>query len=178
MPSISGRYGVTRLFDGKLPAGFDFRKLEESFPLDDSPPGNGVDPDEERPYAEIRRKLFWKWGETDPAGAANLVMAHPDRLNAKLIESVVGGYASKNPSRAGIAEWIAQFPEGPDYDVATQGAVIYIRESIPNETREMALKIRDPKMREKASSICKLRRITPNSHPASNWVSRPTSCTS
>jgi hypothetical protein len=145
-PSISGRYGVMRLFEGELPAGIDFAKLEQQLPTDwpneeaDRPGG------EEDAMTEIRGKLFWHWAEIDPAAAANHVMAHPDRLAPGLMEDIVGGYSYKHHND--ITAWVSSFPAGPYFDAAARSAAVYARGE-PG-IGELIQKIQDPKMREKA----------------------------
>lgn len=147
-PSVAGRYGVTHLFgrDIKIPENTDFADFESRLPLAGEKPAEPHDPSWTDPVAEIRKRLLWKWGEIDPAAAANHVMAYPERMEPKLIEPIVGSYSSKNPS--GVVAWVATFPEGPYFDAAAAAAAIYAR-PYP-EARELVLRIGDEKIREKA----------------------------
>lgn len=157
-PSISGRYGITRLFEGELSPRVDFKKLEEQLPpdgpKDESHGPHGI----EDAFAEIRRRLFWCWAKVDPAAAANHVLANPDRLAPRLMEEIVGGYSDKDCNA--IVAWVAAFPEGPYFDAAATSAACYARDTPGIE--ELIRKIQDPKMREKAMERAQLPLANPN----------------
>ena len=154
---------IKMLFWEKLPPDLDFEKLEQLLPPgsadeeeNDKP---GTDPEDWNPVPTGRMELFSKWGERDPAAAANYVMAHPERLNAKLIGEIVSSYYYKDST--GTAKWVLQFPPGPYYDVAASTAVVYTRATSPVETEELIRRIGDPKLREEALRISK----TPSTNP-------------
>lgn len=156
MHSPSGAESIKRLFHEELPPEIDFAKLESLLPakttLGDWRPGDD-------PYRNGREELFRTWAKTDPAAAANHVIAHPDRLGAELMESIVGAYYYQNPN--GVVAWISQFPPGPYFDAAAHSAAIYARATSPVETRELIMRIGDPEIREDA-----LRRLAvPSTNP-------------
>jgi hypothetical protein len=156
-PSISGRYGVTRLFEGELPAGIDFAKLEAQLPTDWPKVEAGRPGVEEDAMTAIRSKLFWNWAKIDPAAAANHVMAHPDRLAPGLMEDIVGGYSYKHHND--ITAWVSTFPAGPYFDAAARSAAVYARGE-PG-IGELIQKIQDPKMREEALERARVPLVNP-----------------
>jgi RNA polymerase sigma factor (sigma-70 family) len=143
--SITWLENIKLLFWVELPDDLDFAKLEQLLPPD-RPGGHD-------PVALGRRDLIFKWGERDPAAAANHVMAHPHRLDVNLISQVVRAYAYKDA--AGAAQWVADFPEGPYYDVAASSAARFTTAAAPLETEKLVLKIEDPKLRVEALETLK-----------------------
>ena len=143
--SPSGLESIKLLFWEELPADIDFAKLESLIPTGPAPGEWSFGDD---PFKAGRQELFRKWAKSDPAAAANHVIAHPERLGPDLIEPIVGAYYYQNPT--GIAGWISQFPPGPYFDAAAHSAAIYTRNTTPDETRELVLRITDPTIREDA----------------------------
>ena len=141
----SDEESIKLLFWEELPTDIDFAKLESLIPTGPAPGDRSPGSD---PFNTGRRELFISWAKSDPAAAANHVIAHPDRLGAELMESIVGSYYYKDHS--GVAAWVSQFPPGPYFDAAAHSAAIYTRTSTPDETRELVLRIGDPKIREDA----------------------------
>lgn len=143
--SPSGLESIKLLFWEVLPADIDFAKLESLIPAGPAPGEWSFGDD---PFKSGRQELFRKWAKSDPAAAANHVIAHPERLGPDLIEEIVGAYFYQNPT--GIAGWISQFSAGPHFDAAAHSAAIYTRNTTPDETRELVLRITDLKIREDA----------------------------
>lgn len=156
--SPSQGQSICMLFREKLPDDVNFVQLEQLLPK-----GDGRENESSGNWVALewgRHELFSKWAERDPAGAANHVMANPDRLNAKLIGLIVSSYYYKDPT--GTATWVSQFPAGPYYDLAASSAVIHTRSTSPVETEELILKIGDPKLREEALRILKAPSTNPD----------------
>jgi RNA polymerase sigma factor (sigma-70 family) len=143
--SPSGLESIKLLFREELPPDIDFAELECLVPTGPAPgewrPGDD-------PFRIGRRALIDRWAKSDPAAAANHVIAHPDRLGTEMMETIIGAYYYQNPT--GIVAWISQFPPGPCFDAAAHSAAIYTRSSTPDQTRELILRISDPKLREDA----------------------------
>jgi RNA polymerase sigma factor (sigma-70 family) len=158
-PSISGRHGVMELFEGELPVGIDFAKLEQQLPTDW--PNEEADraSGEEDAMTAIRGKLFWSWAKIAPVAAANHVLANPDRLAPGLMEDIVGGYSSYRHDND-IIVWVSTFAEGPYFDSAASSAAIYARGQPGIE--ELIAKIKDPKLREAAEKQVKVPQTDPN----------------
>ncbi len=145
-PSISGEAGVGLLFKVENSPKVDFQKFEEQLPPD-GPKDESQGPyGDENAFTLIRRGLFWRWAEIDPAAAANHVMANPGRLVPRLMEEIVGAYSYKD--RNAIIAWVSTFPQGPYFDAAAKSASCYAR-GLPG-IDELIGKIQDPKIREEA----------------------------
>jgi len=158
VPSISGRYGITMLFESELPPDVDFAKFEEQLPADGTLGKSDRPFVEIEAYTEIRQKLFWYWAKIDPAGAANHVLANPDRLAPRLMEEVVGGYSYRDLD--GLIGWVSGFPEGPYFDLAARSAAVYARGRPGID--ELIQRIQDPKLRQQARERAKVPLANPN----------------
>lgn len=160
VPSISGRYGITRLFENEIPQDFDWGAAEKCLPVD-SAPSNALPRKpyvQEPAFTEIRRYLLRDWAKVDPAAAANHVISNPDRLAPDLMREIVSGYSYKDCN--GIVAWVTTFPEGPYFDSAAGSAAIYARGTPGID--ELIRKIQDPKLREEAVKSAQVPLANPN----------------
>lgn len=140
--SLSKSDHLKRLFMGQVPKNLDYPALEQLLPPDS---GN---PDVMRwtPTDWGRHQMIIAWGKTDPGAAARHVMAHPERMPARLMENIVG--AGQFGDASPTLRWVSELPPGPYYDAAAKGVAIYFRDYQPEEARRIVLKMSDPKLRE------------------------------
>ena len=119
--------------DVKLPADTDFAKLEAMLPP---------------PDGETNGRSEWAhaWGERDPEAAADYVMAHPDRCDPGLLQSIRSEPGSP-PLEEELA-WANRFPAGPYFDAAAYGVADRLLWSNPEEAKKLAERIESPVMRK------------------------------
>jgi RNA polymerase sigma factor (sigma-70 family) len=136
---------LKQLFMADLPETTDFKALEALLPKGTQ---EDLHPAQWSPVDWGRHQLAIAWAKTDPRAAVRHVMAHPDRMPHRLLESIVG--AGQFGDSAPTLRWVSELPPGPYYDAAAKGVAIYFRDYQPAEAREIVLKMTDPKLREEA----------------------------
>lgn len=124
----------------KLPPNSDFGEIERLLPA------GGRKPDRELSY--VREMLLAGWGASDPAAAANYVIANPERIPPEMMSSVLAYFARAHPAQA--LDWVQDFPPGPYFDAAASMVIIQIGENYPDTAKELAALIADPKSRTEA----------------------------
>jgi hypothetical protein len=134
----------------KLRPDSDFKEIEKLFPVE-----NAVNRTDYSPIWSAYNEVFKKWAAKDPAEAANYVMDNPERTGDDKISIIAEVVARKDPVTA--LEWVQNFPEGPYFDKAASGIISSLNNSYPNEALDLAALIGDPKLREEAISITKIK---------------------
>ena len=134
----------------KLPTDSDFEEIEKLFPVESEE--NRTD---YSPIWSAYSRVFEKWAEKDPAGAANHVMEHPERTGEDKISIIAEVVAHGDPLVA--LDWIQNFPDGPYFDAAAAGIISSINDSYPDQALELAALIGDVKLREEAISQTKIK---------------------
>lgn len=136
---------LKQLFMAELPESTDFKALEALLPKGTQ---EDLHPAQWSPVDWGRHQLSIAWAKSDPEAAVRHVMAHPDRMPPRLLESIVG--AGQFGDSAPTLRWVSELPPGPYYDAAAKGVAIYFRDYQPDQAREIVLKMTDPKLREEA----------------------------
>lgn len=136
---------LKQLFMAELPESTDFKALEALLPKGTQ---EDLHPAQWSPVDWGRHQLSIAWAKTDPQAAVRHVMAHPDRMPPRLLESIVG--AGQFGDSAPTLRWVSELPPGLYYDAAAKGVAIYFRDYQPDEAREIVLRMTDPKLREEA----------------------------
>lgn len=136
---------LKQLFMADLPESTDFKALEALLPKGRQ---EGLHPAQWSPVDWGRHQLSIAWAKTDPEAAVRHVMAHPDRMPPRLLESIVG--AGQFGDASPTLRWVSELPPGPYYDAAAKGAAIYFRHHQPDKVREIVSRMTDPKLREEA----------------------------
>jgi len=173
LKSPSQKDALALLFRDGLPAETDFPALDQFLTLDARATGlpTAGSPEHELPEdltflrysaVEARVALFGSWAQTDPRSASDYVLADSSRLDLFLMSTIGRRFASIDIE--GCQEWLTQLPEGWAFDFAAAGVIPTLREHKPDEARELALKIRNPKLREESLRIPEL--------PSSGWELR------
>jgi hypothetical protein len=132
-----------------LPANSNFEEIDKLLPpLSES--SSAID--------SARSELVAKWAEVDPAAAANYVMASPDRMSPDKIGAIANVVLRKD-LESGF-DWVQTFPEGPYFDAAASAAIPFISSRWPEQSRQLAALIQDPKLRKAAAEYVGFSRET------------------
>lgn len=173
LKSPSQKDALALLFRDGLPAETDFPALDQFLSLDARaaglPTAGSLDHELSDDLTflrysamEARIALFGSWAQTDPRSASDYVLADSNRMDLSLMSTIGRRFASSDLE--GCQEWLTQLPEGWAFDFAAAGVIPTLRKHNPDEARELALKIRNPRLREESLRIPEL--------PSSGWELR------
>lgn len=127
----------------ELPSEADFPHIEQI--LSDAGTGHKEEMD------SMISRLFTKWGEYDPASAANYALSAPDKFPPSLMRGIVSKFTVAHPAEA--LEWIQNFPVGPYFDEAAFTVISEIGFAYPDTAEELADLISDPKTKNESMKI-------------------------
>ena len=93
--------------------------------------------------------LLVRWGEADPAAAANYVAQNPERISPSMMSSVLQCFSEAHPVEA--LDWVLDFPRGPYFDAAAATVVAQLGDQYPDTAKELLEQIVDPEVRKRAT---------------------------
>ena len=139
-----------------LPDNAPFNQLESMLPAENTEMGK------DEAFQHARSELFRKWGQIDPAGASNYVIANPERIGPKAISRIAAQVMLKNALDG--FQWVQEFPDGPYFDAAASASIPYMNQEYPKEATELASMISDPKLREESLKMIRLSQEAKDNH--------------
>ena len=123
----------------RLPADSDFETIDNLLPASTKK--------NDEAYFRLAN-LLGAWGRADPAAGANYAINDLERFSPELMSYVVAPYARDHTDKA--MAWVKEFPPGAHSDVAISAVVDQIADTRFEEARELAARIGDVEMRNKA----------------------------